>query len=235
MRDVINTLLYKIPPTPKRYADEFYKTVEIYKSEFSFINVEGFFKQIIIKRKKIECFFRVMRPVNILRSRFKFVIKPTKKINVENFNSDKPPFWTIKIADSNEVIVSNNELIEFWNILLYSKRLKLRTIELFDSDIKYKFIFDCEYDSYSFLNPYIRETAAIRIQYYVRKYLKYKNKIKAKYNLCLDEILYLPPGGLNGILSFPGGIGYLNARDNFNINQIQYDQPLLAHNSFAFS
>jgi len=235
MRDLVNTLLYKIPPTPKRYADEFYKNIEIYKSKFSFINVEGFFKQLIKKRKRIECFFRVMRPVNILRSRFKFIIKPTKKINVENFNLDEPPFWTIKIADSNEVIVSNNELIEFWNILLYSKRLKLRTIQIFDNDIKYNYVFNCEYESYSFINPYIRETAAIRIQYFLRKYLKYKNKIKAKYNLCLDEILYLPPGGTNGNISFVGGIGYLNARNNFNQIQESSNQPLLAHNSFAFS
>lgn len=223
MRDIINTLLYKIPPTPKRYADEFYRTVEIYKSESSFINVEGFFKQLIKKRQKIECFFRVMRHVDILKSRFRFIIRPTKRINVEIFNLDgkcEPPFWIIKISDSNEVIVSNNELIEFLNILLYSKRLKLRTIQLFDNDLKYNYVFDCEYDSYSFLNPYIRDTSAIRIQYFFRKYLKYKNKIKARYNLCLDEILYLPPGGINGNLSFTGGIEYLNARNNFNINQI---------------
>ena len=76
---MIDNIIYKIDN--KAYAGRLWDEAKVIS--FWFYPNVTLFKQLIKKRKKIECFFRVIRPVNILRSRFKIIIKPTF---IWNFN-----------------------------------------------------------------------------------------------------------------------------------------------------
>jgi len=225
MRPIINKLLYVIPSTSIQTVEDYYTNDELYICKTSFINSEGLLKTVLKKRKKIECIFRTMRPVNVLKARFIIIIKPANTINIDklcknnNENNYQGPYWSITITGgSNKIVIGNNELIDILNILLYSKHLKLRAINLYSSETKYEKVFDCALDAYSFQNPYIIETAAIRIQYFWRKYYKFKKNIMKLFKSCLEELIYTPPGGYNGNLKFEGGIKYLELKNNFDLS-----------------
>lgn len=218
----MSNILYSIPMTSVYHTQLYFKNIEEYKGKYTYYNTECLFKQTLDRKKPFECYFRTMDPPERLMRRCILLIKPCKNINIDELCENKDgPFWSVKVNENKQKNIFNkSDLIILFNILIYKKNLRLRSICLFNENNSLPYsIYESPCQAFSSLNPYIINCSVIKIQYYFRKYLDKKNKIIKLYKLCMEELLYLPPGGnYDNIDSFLGGQGFLNTKINFNLS-----------------
>lgn len=218
MSSKIISILKPIPIMSVENSNFYFKNIEKYIDKYTYCNIEGLFKQTLKKKRHFECYFRTMETPKRLMKRYIIYIYPCKNINIDDMNNNGP-FWSIKIDENkNKVVFDNNELLYFFKILIHTKNIRLRSICLLNKQ-NLETIYESSYESFSSLNPYIITSSIIKIQYFFRKFLKKKQIIINKYKLCMNELLYLPPGCVYGnIESFLGGTGFLNSKYNFNLS-----------------
>lgn len=166
---------------------------ERYMKPHSFVNPVGLIKKTL---REMSCHDELVvkvtkwYPSNMLPFVYNATVYVAPDANPGSVHMEVRDFFT----EPTNITSSAHEIAQFFETVVYEFGKKITCVQLNN-----RTIYDNDIRTYSFVNPYIQEIASDMIKDRWKKCQQRRKQAHTRqFRGCLDEVLYIPPGGYTG-------------------------------------